>query len=187
MDKETLGRIFNKHRTDKGPWRHGYNQCYADVFKNFTPTKMLEIGVFEGRSLAAWKELFPETLIHGIDDFSRDVSIVEFAKDMTILKGNSRDKVFVESTMPTDYDIIIDDGDHRVDSQWETFLNFKNSWSKYYVIEDVINEDNELTLRRRLKSVGMRNISTYRSGFRGNIQIRGKIVNSSFFAMVIQR
>ena len=187
MDKETLGRIFNKHRTDKGPWRHGYNQCYADVFKDFTPTKLLEIGVYEGRSLAAWKEIFPDTIIHGLDDFSRNAPIVDAARDMFIVEGDSRNKAFVESTMPKDYDVIIDDGDHRVDSQWATFLNFKDSWSKYYIIEDVINEDSELTLRRRFRSVGIRNITTYRSGFRGDIQIQGKMVNSSFFAMVIRK
>lgn len=187
MDKKTLGQIFNKHKTDKGPWRHGYSQCYAEVFKDFMPTKMLEIGVFEGRSLAAWKEIFPEASIHGLDDFSRNVEIVDAAKDMTIIRGNSCDKAFVKDTMPTDYDIIIDDGDHRVDSQWATFLNFKDSWSHCYVIEDVINEDSELILRRRLKSVGIRNITTYRSRFRGDIQIHGKIVNSAFFAMVIRK
>lgn len=187
MDKETIGHIFDKNRTDKGPWRHGYHKCYADVFRDFIPTKMLEIGVFEGRSLAAWKELFPEASIHGLDNFSRDVSIVDAAKDMTIIRGDSRDKAFVKNTMPTDYDVIIDDGDHRVDSQWATFLNFKDSWSHCYIIEDIINEDSELTLRRRLKSIGIKNITTYRSRFRGNIQIQGKVVDSAFFAMAIRK
>jgi hypothetical protein len=185
MDKETLGSIFNKHKTDKGPWRHGYHQCYYDLFKEFTPTKMLEIGVLEGRSLAAWKEIFPQATIHGLDKFPTE--LVEGARDMTIFKGDSRDKAFIEATTLKDYDVIIDDGDHRVDSQWATFLNLKDSWSKYYIFEDVVNEDNEQILRRRLKSAGIKNITTYRSGFRGNVQIWGKQVNSSFFAVVARK
>lgn len=190
MDKKLIGEVFNKYKTDKGPWRHGYNQCYSDVFKNFTPSSLLEIGVFEGRSLAAWRELFPTTIIHGIDDFSRNVELIEEVRDMHIMRGDSRRKSFVD-TIETVYDVIIDDGDHRPDSQWETFLNFQHLWKSHYVIEDVINEDKEKILRRRLtmnaEKYGIKKVTSYRSAFKGVVQINGEQVLSSFFAMVVQR
>jgi hypothetical protein len=186
MDKNVINEAFEKYKTDKGAWRHGYHQCYGEVFKEFVPEKMLEIGILEGRSLAAWRDLFPNTLIHGIDTFERKEELVYTPENVTILTGNSKDKEFVQ-TLPSDYDIIIDDGDHHPNVQWRTFLNFKNKWTKYYVIEDVINEDNELMMRRRLKAEGIRKITTYRSNFVGNVQIHGKPVKSSFFAMVIEK
>lgn len=186
MNKKIIDEAFDKFKTDKGSWRHGYNHCYGEVFADFTPTTMLEIGIFEGRSLAAWRELFPDATIHGIDSFVREEKPKYTPESVLMITGDSRNKEFV-SALPHTYDIIIDDGDHRVNSQWQTFLNFKEKWTKYYVIEDVINEDSELLLRRRLKAHGYRNITTYRSAFQGNIQIEGKIVLSSFFAMVIKK
>jgi hypothetical protein len=186
MDKDIINKAFEKYKTDKGAWRHGYHQCYGEVFKDFTPEKMLEIGVFEGRSLAAWRELFPDTIIHGLDTFDRSHPLVYSPENVTLLTGNSRNKEFVDS-LPDVYDIIIDDGNHHPNVQWQTYLNFKNKWTKYYVIEDVINEEEELRLRRRLKADGIRNITTFRSSFTGNVTIYKKQVMSSFFAMVIQK
>lgn len=186
MDKKTIGRVMDKYRTDKGPWRHGYNQCYADVFKDFTPSSMLEIGIYEGRSLAAWRELLPDTTIHGLDTFKREVPLKFDPENVLMFTGNSLDPKITE-TLSQSYDIIIDDGDHRPDAQWGTFLNFKDKWTTYYVIEDVFGEDNEKLLRRRLKAHGFKNITTYRSAFQGNVMTKGVNVYTSFFAMVIKR
>lgn len=184
MDKKLIGEVFNKHKTDKGPWRHGYHQCYGDLFSDFTPTKMLEIGVMEGRSLAAWRELFPQATIHGAE--LREWQMVEAAKDIPLFRGHSSDPEFAK-TLFDDYDVIIDDGDHRPDAQWGTFLNFKDKWKKYYVIEDVINEDMEQLLRRRFKAAGYSNVTTYRSAFRGPVRINKVMVDSAFFVMVIRK
>ena len=186
MDRKTIGEVFNKYKTDKGPWRHGYNYCYSKVFEDFTPTTMLEIGIFEGRSLAAWRELFPHADIHGLDNFKREEKMVYTPENVKIITGDSRDTPFVKS-LPYTYDIIIDDGNHHPNVQWQTFLNFSDKWTKYYVIEDVCNENNEEQLRRRLKAFGIKNITTFRSRFRGNVRINGEMVNCSFFAVVIRR
>lgn len=186
MDKRTIGAVLNKYRTDKGPWRHGYHQCYGEVFKDKIPKKLLEIGVFQGRSLAAWCELFPDTEIHGIDTFKRKEEMLFTPERAKLIVGDSTDKKFT-ATITDTYDVIIDDGDHRPDAQWQTFLNFVDKWTDCYVIEDVCNEDMELLMRKRLKSHNFNNVTTYRSAFRGNVQINGEIVYSSFFAMVVRR
>lgn len=186
MDKQTIGEVFRKYEADKGPHRHGYHQMYADVFKNGAPDSLLEIGIFEGRSLAAWRDLFPTAKIDGIDHFKRPQSLVYQPEDVKMITGDSLKADFAE-TITDVYDIIIDDGDHRPDAQWTTFLNFKDKWKKYYIVEDIATEENELIMRRRFKSVGLNNITTYRSAFRGNVQINKKIVNAAYFAMVIKK
>lgn len=186
MDKKSIGDIFDKYKTDKGPRRHGYNQCYADVFKDFTPSSILEIGIYEGRSLAAWRELFPLAKIDGIDTFARKQELVFTPENVGIIKGNSFSEEFAKTITDT-YDIIIDDGDHRPNGQWNTFLNFKDKWSKVYVVEDVITEDNELLMRKRFHSLGYKNITTYRSAFRGNVRTNNVMVDSAFFTMVIRK
>lgn len=186
MNKQMIGEVFRKYETDKGPHRHGYHQMYSDVFKDGAPDSLLEIGIYEGRSLAAWRDLFPAAKIHGIDTFKRPNTLVYQPEDVKMITGNSMDPSFTQ-TIADVYDIIIDDGDHRPDAQWTTFLNFKNQWKKYYIVEDIATEENELIMRKRFKSVGLNNITTYRSAFRGNVQINKKIVNAAYFAMVIKK
>ena len=185
MDKTRIAEAFSRFNTDKGPRRHSYHFAYADIFLNVEPTKILEIGVQQGRSIAAWQDLFPKAIVHGVDIKKQD--LIYPARDMPVFIGNSLDKRFIDTTLDKDYDIIIDDGDHRPDAQWATFLNLKDSWKKYYVIEDIISEQNEIVLRRRFRSVGIKNVVSYRSAFRGDVQVRGEMVNSAFFIMVVTR
>jgi hypothetical protein len=75
--------LFSKHervRTDRqnaggdkmGPTRNGYAQAYASLLAGFEPDTVVELGVFQGVSMALWCDLFPSSTVIGLDlEFSR--------------------------------------------------------------------------------------------------------------------
>ena len=67
---ESFDVIFNKYDTDKNTKFHNYTRQYNTLFKEFRnkPIKYLEIGVFNGGSIKAFKEAFRNsTCIVGLD------------------------------------------------------------------------------------------------------------------------
>lgn len=55
-----------------GPDRHGYADLYAQVLDGFVPDVVVELGVFEGSSLALWDAVWPDVTLIGLDlDFTR--------------------------------------------------------------------------------------------------------------------
>lgn len=192
MDKNTIAAAFSQYGTDKGPRRHNYQQAYASIFSSWTPESLLEIGVLEGASLAAWKSLFPDAAVHGVE--LRDKPLIEAAREIPVFRGDSTNTEFINTTVTTEYDVIIDDGDHRPDVMWKTFLNLENKWKKHYVFEDVCLEENEKLIRRRLNSKGYRKIHTWNSSFndpktnlRGVVQVNGKMIYPPFYIVVVTR
>lgn len=187
MDKLQITAAFEKHGTDKGPSRHGYQQMYSALFEKVgNVAKMLEVGVRRGRSLAAWLELFPGAEIVGVD-IKHHHDIIPAAQGASMILANST-RVSIAEKVGTGYDIIIDDGDHRIDSQWQTFLNLQDCWTKSYVIEDVEGADNEKLLRKRLKSKGFTNIYTYSSKLQDAVKNTKKPEETfGFFAIVVYR
>lgn len=192
MDKNTIAAAFSQYGTDKGPRRHNYQQAYASIFSSWTPESLLEIGVLEGASLAAWKSLFPDAAVHGVE--LRDKPLIEAAREIPVFRGDSTNTEFINTTVTTEYDVIIDDGDHRPDVMWKTFLNLENKWKKHYVFEDVCLEENEKLIRRRLNSKGYRKIHTWNSSFndpktnlRGIVQVNGKMIYPPFYIVIVTR
>lgn len=187
MDKQFIRDCFNKYATDKGSRLHNYEFMYGEVFDHVGPiTKMLEVGVKRGQSLAVWRELFPSAEIVGVDIKSRDDMVSGF-EGATVHIANSM-SADVLPLIGEGYDVIIDDGDHRPDAQWGTFLNLQDAWTTAYVIEDVIGIENEKILRRRLKSKGFTNIVTYSSKLeKASMQIKGVETEFAFYAMVIYK
>ena len=115
--------------------------------------------------------------------------MLEEAKSMNIIVGDSARASVVGALFADShpFDIIVDDGDHRPDYQFQTFLNFEPKWKQAYVIEDIIGTENEVLLRRRLKGRGYRNIRTYSSKVKnGKLRMNGVMrTDIQFFGMVI--
>ena len=105
MDKSTIAAAFSQYGTDKGPRRHNYQQAYASIFSSWTPESLLEIGVLEGASLAAWKSLFPDTTVHGVE--LRNKPLIEAAREIPVFRGDSTNTEFINTTITTEYDVII--------------------------------------------------------------------------------
>ena len=130
----TLNELATKYGTDKGPGDHNYTAVYEQMFEGIRnePLKILEIGVADGASLRMWEEYFPNAEIHGIDINPCDIE----HERITIHIGDQGDMKFM-SSLGVDFDIVIDDGSHRVSDQ---IFSFKVLWPNtrlIYIVEDM--------------------------------------------------
>ena len=154
----------------------GNTKTYVEIFKKFEQEKInfLEIGIFQGRSLAMWCDYFKNGKIYGID-----VSIKEFElmkpelekmgafKNKNLINPVSLDSsgnqyldtptveevLNMEDWKNVKFDIIIDDAKHTLKNNEETFLNFYPLLNDggIYVIEDVNGWQEELKSRIKLR------------------------------------
>jgi hypothetical protein len=160
---------------------------YSIVFDNIgNPESLLEVGFHKGYSAAAWKTLFPEATLQFIDK-KEPTDVTPPAQGLPVLVMDSA-RTAVTEAVGRSYNIIIDDGDHRPDFQWQTFLNLLPCWTNAYVIEDIFTKENVELLRKRLKSKGFNNIHCYQSKFKNaRVRINGEMVTDSYYALVIYR
>lgn len=129
--------IFEETGTDKAD-SHGYEKYYASIFENFAPNSLLEIGVREGRSIAAWSILFPETKISGLDiTDSKLLKNIQKFTGAELVVGDSTKKE-ISNIFNDKFDVIIDDGSHYYKDILRTFVNFKDKFERVYVIEDLM-------------------------------------------------
>lgn len=122
----------NAHKTD------GFMEAYSQHLESFRdkPTKLLEIGVQFGGSLETWKKEFPDWDIHGID-IKDEVSPEINRSSFSLHIGDQENPEFLGSF--DGYDIIIDDGGHKMGQQRTSFnvLFPKLNHGGLYVIEDL--------------------------------------------------
>lgn len=137
-EKDVLIELGNKYKPTK--MAHNYLPLYSKYFteNRFKVKKVLEIGVQTKRSVAMWRDFFPNAVIYEIDIDPRCEQYEE--ERIKILIGSQGDENFLTS-LPNDFDIIIDDGSHIPQHQ---ILSFKVLFPKMrstgiYVIEDIIN------------------------------------------------
>jgi len=116
--------------------------CYLDVYEDlFAPLKekelrILEIGVSSGGSVKMWEEYFPKAQIVGFD---RQEKCKGFETDrIKIITGDQGDDNAI-AAIPGEFDIIIDDGSHKVKHQRHTL---RILWPMvkpggYFIIEDL--------------------------------------------------
>lgn len=144
-----LRRIFKDFREttlysgggDKGTIHH-YIESYERLFAPVRTEKInvLEIGINRGDSLKMWREYFPNANIYGIDI----VLPKEKIEGVTMLQCSQVDAHRInELFKDVNFDIIIDDGSHKIQHQ---LLSAKYFWSKMnrnglYIIEDIQEPD----------------------------------------------
>lgn len=149
-----LGKLFDRHGSDKENYHH-YSAIYEGLFagRRQEVSRVLEIGVYQGASLRAWRDYFPDAVIVGLDiDFSNMAyKVKHWTKDRIVLmKG--------DQTNPTDldraarfgpFDLIVDDGSHDIDDQLSSLLNLWSALAPggWYVIEDMLNTAHLYTLQ----------------------------------------
>lgn len=186
MEQSEILAAFDRNKTDKGSLLHEYHRMYASLFEKIGPiTKMLEIGVLDGHSLAAWCELFPNAEIVGSDIKLRPVP--EAAQRATFLVHDST-KVGVAELVGSGYDLIIDDGDHRPEAQWQTFMHLRDCWQHAYVIEDVVGREHADMLTRKLQDKGFKNFATFASKKTdAKIKMSGAVKEVGFFSIVVYK
>jgi len=124
----------NEHGTDKNrckKWGHCYGLAYDHIFEKFDKNDkidIIEVGTEYGASLIAWKEFFPNANVAGIDIVDRAenkrADIEYIISDVKDLKPEK------------EYDIVIDDGSHKLSDVIHTVKNFKLKVGGIMIIED---------------------------------------------------
>lgn len=142
---ETLDTIFNKHNTDKNTYFHNYTRQYDRLLASYRdePIKYLEIGVFNGGSIRAFREAFKKsTCIVGLDIDDTCKLHEDTNNNIFIEIGNATDPDFIERITKKHgtFDIILDDGSHvnrDVIKTFELLFPLLNN-DGLYIVEDVI-------------------------------------------------
>jgi hypothetical protein len=125
-----LKDIFRKYRCDKKD--HMYYEVYEKWFENKKnePLNILEIGIFKGVSMDAWREYLPNANIFGIDVFTRlkPEEVPALKKDRVHWLKSDSTKNSVQSAIKEKwgdviFDVIIDDGLHTPEANANTFEN----------------------------------------------------------------
>lgn len=122
-------------RNSHAPWnlggdkmagdRNGYAEVYARLLDGLDPWVVVELGVFQGVSMAMWCELFPDAQVIGLDlDFDRFYGNSEFLLSRGAFTENnpilhqwdaySDGAEFLQDFDPID--LFVDDGPHTADA-----------------------------------------------------------------------
>lgn len=132
MDFEWTFRHHTGRRVDK--WRH-YFDIYDRHFDRFRgkAVRVLEIGIDHGGSLQIWKKYFGDgARIVGLDI---DPGCAMYAEDQIEIRiGNQSDVALLKDL--GSFDIVIDDGSHRLQDQLASFEALWPGTRSVYLIED---------------------------------------------------
>lgn len=159
---DTIHTIFNRYNTDKNSSFHNYSRQYQQLFDPFRekPIKYLEIGVFNGGSVRAMREVFKNaSVIVGIDINPKCKQYEDQSNHIFIEIGNATTPEMIENITQKygTFDIILDDGSH---TNRDVIISFEHLFpllndNGLYIVEDTIcyklkshilpNYDNHLT------------------------------------------
>jgi hypothetical protein len=152
-----LEQLFDKYCSSNGGGDKGSLHSYIPVYmKEMTATRnidLLEIGVWEGHSLAMWQDYFKASRIIGVDI---DLSKCKFKVDARECDATSAEAL--QATLgETMFDYIIDDGSHRPRHQAESF---KLLWDRVkpggkYFIEDIESDEALVMLGETIARMGV--------------------------------
>lgn len=117
---------------------HGYHDFYTQMLDGVDIDSVLEIGVYLGQSLKAWRMMWPNAVIEAVDYDKRYKE--DIAKEFNIFNFDSRNARYADIHIERSYDLVIDDGLHHWAAQVETFNSFRRFTKKFYVIEDICGE-----------------------------------------------
>lgn len=142
-----LMECYDRYLTDKGSiYEHAH--CYAEFYEPFFEkykkrgnVKILEIGVFNGKSIFAHLDYFQDCEIYAIDI---DEKCKQYNSDKTkIFIFDSSDdnslQNFKNEIGDIKFDVILDDGSHSSKDQWRALINLYDILNKdgIYIIEDL--------------------------------------------------
>jgi len=109
-----LSEIYPKYSAPDGGGDKGTAHSYIEIYERYLDPKksLLEIGVWEGHSLAMFEEFFSGYVL-GIDI---DLSRKKYGSNAAFC--NATNAIHVRETLKgRKFDYIIDDGSHRIEDQ----------------------------------------------------------------------
>lgn len=136
--RQTIVEVSNLGLSDKGT-QHAYEYVYPDLLNEYCEknNNILEIGIAEGGGLLILSQLFPESVIYGIDINCSNLKIKTDNTNIKILSEIEQTKINIYD-LPN-LDIVIDDASHKLDNTIKTFeiLVKKLNSNAIYIIEDI--------------------------------------------------
>lgn len=123
-----LGLKKNEKGTDKEYPKKYLSLVYQDNFEPWQklPIRFLEIGIRGGSSIKLWSDYFDEIELFGIDN-GEEVEWQALSKlhgkNVRFIRGDAYSDEIIKS-LPNDFDVIIDDGPHTLESQIYTVQNY---------------------------------------------------------------
>ena len=137
----SLDDLAVKCRTDKSHFVHNFAQFYDSYFKDLrnSSVKLLEIGVGRGASIRMWRRYFRKVDMVAVESERRRRHYWMLGAKLYV--GRQEDREFLAKACRVNgpFDIIIDDGSHRVDDQ-QISLGALFPFLKdggFYIIEDI--------------------------------------------------
>ncbi|MCU0270498.1 MAG: class I SAM-dependent methyltransferase [Acidimicrobiales bacterium] len=153
MDPDELTQLADRYGTDKGTrarTAHNYTPHYHRYLseRRADVGAVLEIGIgksdvpgLAAPSLKMWRDYFPQARIDGID--IRDRSMVLEDRIETFVLDAGDPIAWYGFLTGRSYDLIIDDGSHRVDHQLITLAACFHALNPggIYIVEDLVPAD----------------------------------------------
>lgn len=142
MNTSTLRTIFLQNRTEKhAHWGLEFGYTVFFEHRRLEPLTILEIGVWHGHSLQAWREYFPNATLYGLDIHERCLRFHNPERKIFTEVCNQHDaeQLVAFANKVGKFDVIIDDGGHFGSGQQ---ISLGTLWpflveSGIYVIEDL--------------------------------------------------
>lgn len=129
---------------DKGS-RHSYIDEYERIFAKLRdkPVRILEIGIQSGVCALMWNEYFDQAEITGVDIIDEHlqqkyINALHLESNLKFILHDATEPS-IATTLTGKYDIIIDDGTHKIQDQIKTYMILKDFLTSdgIYIIEDV--------------------------------------------------
>jgi len=157
-----INHIETTYKTDKislGYFDHMYRYIlpqYIESTKN-----LLEIGTYYGDSAVLWRDLFVNAAIYSVD--INRCQKVENQERIIHLVGDAYTNSFCDQFIDNQFDIIIDDGPHTLESFIFLIDNYisKLRVGGIMVIEDIINPDWTIKLSNKLSELSSITYTVY--------------------------
>lgn len=153
---KTLEQVYQKFMSTDGGGDKGNIHSYLEVYEREmdrrTEVALLEVGVWQGHSIAMWGEYFRNSTVIGLDI---DVSRCLF--DVDVRQCDATNEAQIADVLGDSmFDYIIDDGSHRPAHQ---VRSFELLWDRVkpggkYFIEDIESDDVLMLLEKIVAGMG---------------------------------
>jgi hypothetical protein len=139
---------FERFESDKSSARHSYHNLYAALFEDRSKVNdVLEVGVYYGASLRAWKVLFENAHIVGLDNNTNHLFQEDRIRTLYADQNSFPSFDYVYHILKNQtYEMIVDDGSHY----WHNIVDTLNKTMKWvnpggwYIVEDIRLEYEEM-------------------------------------------
>jgi fibrillarin-like rRNA methylase len=154
---KSLSKIYLDYQSpeghgDKGT-AHSYINDYEKLLNEYRENStVLEIGIYQGESLKMWDEYFINSNVYGIDITDQYIKDLIAENKYNIIIGDAGSKNILKHLNDLTFNVIIDDGSHRIDDQINSFNILKNKMKSngIYIIEDIQNLDSTIDRYKEL-------------------------------------